>query len=50
MDYTTVVVSQNTALSARRTAIQAARNRMVALVDLISALGGGWNSQQIAQK
>jgi NodT family efflux transporter outer membrane factor (OMF) lipoprotein len=50
VDYTTVVVAQNTALSARRTAIQAARNRMVALVDLISALGGGWNQQQIAQK
>lgn len=50
VDYTTVVVSQNTALSARRTAIQSARNRMVALVDLISALGGGWNDQQIAQK
>ena len=50
VDYTTVVVSQNTALSARRTAIQAARNRMVALVDLISAMGGGWNAQQIAQK
>jgi NodT family efflux transporter outer membrane factor (OMF) lipoprotein len=50
VDYTTVVVAQNTALSARRTAIQSARNRMVALVDLISALGGGWNQQQIAQK
>ena len=50
VDYTTVVVAQNTALSARRTAIQTARNRMVALVDLISALGGGWNDQQIAQK
>jgi NodT family efflux transporter outer membrane factor (OMF) lipoprotein len=50
VDYTTVVVAQNTALSARRTAIQAARNRMVALVDLISALGGGWNEQQLAQK
>jgi NodT family efflux transporter outer membrane factor (OMF) lipoprotein len=50
VDYTTVVVAQNTALSARRTAIQTARNRMVALVDLISSLGGGWNDQQIAQK
>jgi NodT family efflux transporter outer membrane factor (OMF) lipoprotein len=50
VDYTTVVVAQNTALNARRTAIQSARNRMVALVDLISALGGGWNDQQIASK
>ncbi len=50
VDYTTVVVSQNTALSARRTAIQAARNRVVAMIDLVSALGGGWSQQQLAQK
>jgi NodT family efflux transporter outer membrane factor (OMF) lipoprotein len=42
VDFTTVVVAQNTALSARRTAIVTAGSRMVALVDLISALGGGW--------
>jgi NodT family efflux transporter outer membrane factor (OMF) lipoprotein len=50
VDFTTVVVAQNTALAARRTAIQAARNQMVALVDLISALGGGWNQTELAQK
>jgi NodT family efflux transporter outer membrane factor (OMF) lipoprotein len=42
VDFTTVVVAQNTALSARRTLITTAGSRMVALVDLISALGGGW--------
>lgn len=50
VDYTTLVVAQNTALSARRTTIQSARNRMIVLVDLISALGGGWNQTQIASK
>ncbi len=42
VDFTTVVVAQNTALNARRTEIVTAGSRMVALVDLISALGGGW--------
>jgi NodT family efflux transporter outer membrane factor (OMF) lipoprotein len=50
VDYTTVVVAQNTALAARRTVAQSARDRMVASVDLISALGGGWSQQQLARK
>jgi outer membrane protein TolC len=29
---------------------QSARDRMVASVDLISALGGGWSQQQLARK
>ena len=49
-DYTAVVVAQNTALAARRAAVQAARNRQVALVDLVSALGGGWTAQQLASR
>jgi len=48
-DYTTVVVAQNTALSARRTVLQAARSRLVAMVDLMQALGGGWSDTQLAQ-
>ncbi len=48
VDYTSVVVSQNTALSARRTALQAARNRLVAMVDLVQAMGGGWSATQLA--
>jgi NodT family efflux transporter outer membrane factor (OMF) lipoprotein len=51
VDFTTVVVAQNTALSARRTTIVTAGSRMVALVDLISALGGGWHDgQDVAAK
>jgi NodT family efflux transporter outer membrane factor (OMF) lipoprotein len=50
VDFTTLVVAQNTALTARRTLIQTAGNRMVALTDLISALGGGWQRGELAQK
>jgi len=48
VDFTAVVVAQNTALAARRTALQAGRDRLVTLVDLIHALGGGWTVQQLA--
>jgi NodT family efflux transporter outer membrane factor (OMF) lipoprotein len=49
VDFTTVVVAQNTALSARRTVLQTARQRLVATVDLVQALGGGWNATQLAE-
>ena len=49
VDFTTVVVAQNTALSARRTVLQTARGRLVAMVDLVQALGGGWNTTQLAE-
>ena len=49
IDYTSVVVAQNTALSARRTLIQTDQSRMVAVVDLISALGGGWSDAELTQ-
>jgi NodT family efflux transporter outer membrane factor (OMF) lipoprotein len=48
VDFTAVVVAQNTALNARRTALQSGRDRLVTLVDLIHALGGGWTVQQLA--
>ncbi|HEY4029933.1 MAG TPA: efflux transporter outer membrane subunit [Caulobacteraceae bacterium] len=50
VDFTAVVVAQNTALGARRTALQAARSRLVAMVDLVQAFGGGWSATQLAQK
>lgn len=50
VDYTTVVVAQNNALTARRTALQTARNRLVAMVDLVQDFGGGWSASQLAQK
>lgn len=43
IDYTSVVVFQAAALSARRTALASSRDRIVAAVSLIQALGGGWN-------
>jgi NodT family efflux transporter outer membrane factor (OMF) lipoprotein len=48
VDFTAVVVAQNTALANRRIALQAGRDRLVTLVDLIQALGGGWTVQQLA--
>jgi NodT family efflux transporter outer membrane factor (OMF) lipoprotein len=48
-DYTTVVVAQSTALNARRTVITTASNRLVALVDLVQAFGGGWSATELAQ-
>jgi NodT family efflux transporter outer membrane factor (OMF) lipoprotein len=42
-DYTTVVVADATALSARRTLLQVQATRLTTAVDLIAALGGGWS-------
>ena len=39
-----VVLAQTTALSARRTLLQAQSNRQVASVALIKAMGGGWGT------
>jgi NodT family efflux transporter outer membrane factor (OMF) lipoprotein len=52
VDYTQVVVAEATALTARRTVIETADSRQTALIDLISALGGGWQStgQSLAVK
>jgi NodT family efflux transporter outer membrane factor (OMF) lipoprotein len=50
IDYTTVVVAQFAALNARTAALQTARTRLVTLVDLVSAFGGGWSATQLAQK
>ncbi|HEY4031086.1 MAG TPA: efflux transporter outer membrane subunit [Caulobacteraceae bacterium] len=49
VDFTTVVVAQNTALAARRTVLQTASTRMTALVDLVQAFGGGWSATELAQ-
>ena len=42
VDYTTLVVAQATALSARETAVQTTMERLQSTINLISALGGGW--------
>ncbi|HEX7759188.1 MAG TPA: efflux transporter outer membrane subunit [Caulobacteraceae bacterium] len=49
VDYTSVVVAQASALSARQTALQNQANQLAAAVDLISALGGGWTVRQGAK-
>jgi len=49
VDFTTVVVAQNTALNARRTVLTTASNRLTALVDLVQAFGGGWSDTELAE-
>ena len=47
--YTDVVTAQASALSARRALMQVSLNRQTAAINLISALGGGWSTKQLAQ-
>ncbi len=44
LDYTTVVVAQVAALSARNAALQNEASRLATAVTLINALGGGWTA------
>jgi NodT family efflux transporter outer membrane factor (OMF) lipoprotein len=46
-DYTTVVVAEATALSARRTLLTIQATRLTTAVDLIAALGGGWQASEL---
>ena len=45
--YLEVITSQTTALSDERTAVQILGRRMTAAVNLIQALGGGWDASQL---
>ena len=45
--YTTVVVAQSTALSARTSLISNQENRIVSALTLIEDLGGGWSTAQL---
>lgn len=45
--YTSVVTAQNTLLSAQQTLVTLQQDRLVASVDLITALGGGWQSSDL---
>jgi NodT family efflux transporter outer membrane factor (OMF) lipoprotein len=47
VDYTTVITAQATALSNEVTAVNLHQTRLVASVNLIEALGGGWASSQL---
>ncbi|WP_426144682.1 efflux transporter outer membrane subunit [Polaromonas sp. DSR2-3-2] len=44
--YTEVITAQATALSARRTLVQAMADRQTTAVALIQSLGGGWQAEQ----
>jgi outer membrane protein TolC len=45
--YLTVLTSQAVALNAQRTAVALQARRLTASVQLIEALGGGWNAAQL---
>jgi NodT family efflux transporter outer membrane factor (OMF) lipoprotein len=45
--YSSVITAQATALQAEQTAINITQNRLVASVDLIQAVGGGWDASKL---
>jgi NodT family efflux transporter outer membrane factor (OMF) lipoprotein len=47
VDFTTVVTAQTTALSNEVTAVNLRQTRLVASVNLIQALGGGWGDSEL---
>ncbi|HEY1504510.1 MAG TPA: efflux transporter outer membrane subunit [Stellaceae bacterium] len=47
VDYTTVITAQTTALSNEETAVNLHQTRLVASVNLVDALGGGWGSGEL---
>ncbi len=48
-DYTTVVTAQTTRLNAETTALNVLSQRLTASVNLVVALGGGWDQSQLPQ-
>ena len=49
-NYLTVLVAQASLLSAQRTAVSLQTRRLTASVQLIEALGGGWNASQLPSR
>jgi outer membrane protein TolC len=45
--YLNVITAQTTLLTNQRTAVNLRMQQMTASVELIKALGGGWNSSQL---
>jgi outer membrane protein TolC len=45
--YLNVLIAQNTALSSQQTLVNLQTSRMTAAVQLIAALGGGWNAADL---
>jgi NodT family efflux transporter outer membrane factor (OMF) lipoprotein len=50
IDYTQVVVAQVAAYNAHNAELQLEANRLTTTVDLIVALGGGWNASELGTK
>jgi len=50
VDYTSVVVAQAAALNAHNAELQLEANRLTTTVDLVVALGGGWNASELKTK
>jgi NodT family efflux transporter outer membrane factor (OMF) lipoprotein len=50
VDYTTVVTAEATALAAHNSELTVEANRLTTTVDLVVALGGGWNETELKSK
>ena len=50
IDYSNVVTTQTSALSNERTLLTLTGSRLTASVQLIAALGGGWDAAKIAEE
>jgi NodT family efflux transporter outer membrane factor (OMF) lipoprotein len=50
VDYTTVVVAEATALAAHNAELSLEASRLTTTVDLVVALGGGWNETELKSK
>lgn len=50
VDFTAVITAQANSLSSQQTAINLLQSRLVASVNLIEALGGGWDSKQLPDR
>lgn len=50
ISYTAVIIAQNVATNDRIAALQVQSNRLIAAVNLITALGGGWDASHPAEK
>lgn len=50
VDFTAVITAQANALSSRQTALTVLQSRLVASVNLIEALGGGWEAKQLPSR
>ena len=50
VDYTTVVVAEATALAAHNAELAIEASRLTTTVDLVVALGGGWNESELRSK